>query len=366
MDNKQTHSLQSSACPLSDESIMDRALDLSKNGFGYVEPNPAVGAVIVGNGRVLGEGWHKKFGGPHAEIEALRDAAAKGNDVHGAHIYVTLEPCCHYGKTPPCAKAIIESGIAKCTFAMSDPNPKVDGGGKKMLLDAGIEVQSGLCENKARFLNAPFIKYITEKRPWVIAKWACTLDGKIAAQDGSSEWISNEKSRAIVHQIRSRMDAIIVGAGTFIKDNPTLTARLPNNQAPARIAQRIVFGYRGTIPPDCNLLRTASDPYAGAVSFPPYSEGCFTDGFVNLLTLLGEQGATNVLVEGGGNLLGRLFDADLIDEVHAFIAPRLCGGKDAITPLEGIGIKNMSFARRLIQPEIAILDSDIYVHGRVH
>ena len=385
---------------------MNLALSLAQRGQGNVEPNPMVGAVIVRDGVVLGQGWHKKFGGPHAEIEAFADAKRSGADVRGAEMYVTLEPCCHYGKTPPCAKAIIESGVAKVYIAMRDPNPKVDGGGMKALTDAGIEVVSGICQRHAESLNKPFVKYITRRRPWVIAKWAQTLDGKIAARDGSSQWISNETSRAVVHNIRSRVDAVVVGAGTFLHDNPTLTARLPEGREPHRNATRVVFGLHKSTRQETdaffqqsNLFQTKNnrqeeifsrnsqlatrnsqslapvwltwddgeiiDPIAGAVVSDTLEDASFPARFDRLLERLAETGATNVLVEGGGRLLGALFDADFIDEFHVFIAPQLlCGGADAISPLMGLGAQSMSQAKKLVRIKTQLLDGDVYIQGR--
>lgn len=366
--------------------FMNLALTLARRGQGDVEPNPMVGAVIVRDGIVLGQGWHKKFGGPHAEIEAFLDAKRNGADVRGAEMYVTLEPCCHYGKTPPCAKAIIESGVAKVYIAMRDPNPKVDGGGMKMLTDAGIEVVSGICQRQAESLNKSFVKYITKRRPWVIAKWAQTLDGKIAARDGSSQWISNETSRAVVHDLRSRVDAVIVGAGTFLHDNPTLTARLPEGREPHRKAVRVVFGLHKSTRQETDAFFRQSnlhnsqtlapiwltwddgeiiDPIAGSVVSNPMEDASFPARFDRLLERLAEAGATNVLVEGGGRLLGALFDADFIDEFHVFIAPQLlCGGADAVSPLMGLGAQSMPQAKNLVGIKTQLLNGDVYIQGR--
>ena len=365
---------------------MELALSLARRGQGDVEPNPMVGAVIVRDGVVLGQGWHKKFGGPHAEIDAFADAKRNGADLRGAEMYVTLEPCCHYGKTPPCAKAIIESGVAKVYIAMRDPNPKVDGGGMKMLTDAGIEVVAGICQQDAQTLNQPFVKYITRRRPWVIAKWAQTLDGKIAARDGSSQWISNETSRAVVHDLRSRVDAVIVGAGTFLHDNPTLTARLPEGREPHRNATRIVFGLHKSTRQETasffrqsNLFKTQTlapvwltwddgeiiDPIDGSVVSNSLEDASFPARFDRLLERFADAGATNVLVEGGGRLLGALFDADFIDEFHVFIAPQLlCGGADAVSPLMGLGAQSMSEAKRITDIQTENLDGDLYIRGR--
>ena len=215
--------------PELDALFMGRALELAARGQGFVEPNPMVGCVIVKNGGVVGEGWHRKFGGPHAEIEALRSA---GNQARGATAYVTLEPCAHHGKTPPCAEALIAAGIARVICSQRDPFEKVSGRGIAALEAAGISVTVGVMEADARRLNAPYLKLVQTGRPWVIAKWAMTLDGKIATATGDSRWISGEASRAVVQQLRGRMDAIIVGHGTAVRDDPLLIARRRERELP--------------------------------------------------------------------------------------------------------------------------------------
>ena len=247
------------------EAMMRRALELAERGQGSVEPNPAVGAVIVNDsGQILGEGWHQVFGGPHAEVYTL---AAAGHAARGATLFVTLEPCCHFGKTPPCSKALIAAGIRQVIVAMRDPAPHVDGGGIQELRDAGIDVEVGLLEREAMRLVAPFVQLTLNRRPWFHAKWAMTLDGKIASRTGQSQWITNEASRAVVHRLRGRMDAILVGIGTAIADDPLLTAR----PAGSRVATRIVIDSRLRIPPDSQLVRTVSQSPVLLITTPQAS-----------------------------------------------------------------------------------------------
>src|SRR6478736_6670383 len=236
--------------PLSE--LMLRAVELARRGEGFVEPNPMVGCVIVRDGEVVGEGWHQQFGGPHAEVHALQSA---GERAKGATMYVTLEPCCHQGKTPPCTDAIIAAGIKRVVTAMRDPFPQVAGGGLKRLAAAGIDVELGLHETEVQNLNAPYLKLVSTGRPWIIAKWAMTLDGKIATRTGDSRWISGEASREIVHQLRGRVDGIMVGRGTVQRDDPLLTAR-PSGP---RVATRIVVDSRASLPLDSQLVRSAGD-----------------------------------------------------------------------------------------------------------
>jgi diaminohydroxyphosphoribosylaminopyrimidine deaminase/5-amino-6-(5-phosphoribosylamino)uracil reductase len=360
------------------ESVMRRALELAALGVGYVEPNPPVGAVVVdGNLNLLGSGYHKKFGGPHAEIHALNSA---GDQARGSTLFVTLEPCCHQGKTGPCSQAIIQAGVKKVYVAIQDPAPHVDGGGLQDLNQAGIEVEVGLLEAEANRLAAPFIKKMTTGLPYIHAKWAMTLDGKIASKSGSSQWISNEASRAVVHQLRGRMDAIVVGSTTAEKDDPTLTAR----PAGPRTSIRIVVDSQAKLSLNSKLIQTIDESpvllatTAGAdeervkklqsagvevLQLPATKND---DGRVPLMPLLlelGNRGVTNVLVEGGGELLGGFFDARLIDEAHVFVAAKLIGGKTAQTPLAGLGIADMESAVEIDQPEIEILGTDIYCRG---
>ena len=359
-----------------DRRWMERALELALRGEGAVEPNPMVGAVVVRDGNVVGEGWHQHFGGPHAEVHALRSA---GGAAQGATIYVTLEPCCHHGKTPPCTQAIADARIERVVAAEEDPTEEVGGKGFKLLRDAGIQVETGVLADTAQALNAPFHKLVTQGRPWVIAKWAMTLDGKIATAGGDSKWISNKASRACVHQIRGRMDAILVGGGTALADDPRLNAR----PAGVRTALRVVFSSRANLRPDSHLVATAGESptlvVAGKVAGDSDRQrlidaGCevlILDGrspvesFSQLLDELGRRRFTNVLIEGGGTLLGTAFDADEIDEVHAFIAPKILGGANAIAPIMGAGGASIAAAPQLDSLSVETLDGDVYIHGRL-
>ena len=355
---------------------MQRALALAARGEGHVEPNPMVGCVVARGAEVIGEGWHRQFGQPHAEVEALRSTAGQAT---GATLYVTLEPCCHQGKTPPCTRAILDAGIARVVVATADPFPQVAGQGIAELRAAGVDVVVGLLEHEASRLMAPYLKLIRTGRPWIIAKWAMTLDGKIATGSGDSRWISGPDARAIVHTLRGRADAVMVGRETALRDDPLLTAR-PSGP---RRAVRIVCDSAARLPLESQLVQTArATPVLLAVG-PEASEprrqqltaaGC--EVFVSnapthaarlaaLLDELGRRRMTNVLVEGGAQLLGSLLDAQAINEVHVFIAPKLIGGATAPSPIAGQGIARLSEALSLDTPEIRQVGADVYVHGRV-
>ncbi|MCA9118263.1 MAG: bifunctional diaminohydroxyphosphoribosylaminopyrimidine deaminase/5-amino-6-(5-phosphoribosylamino)uracil reductase RibD, partial [Planctomycetaceae bacterium] len=337
---------------------MRRALELAARGLGHVEPNPPVGCVLVDSERnLLGEGWHQQFGGPHAEIHALQSA---GKAVAGSTAFVTLEPCCHHGKTGPCSQALLAAGVSRVVVAVSDPAPHVDGGGIAELQAAGIRVEVGLLGEEAARLIAPFRQLMLEQRPWVHAKWAMTLDGKLASRTGHSQWISSAKSRAIVHQLRGRMDAILVGSGTVRDDDPRLTARPPGPRA----ATRIIVSAGGRLPTTSALARTArevpvllattsaADPATcdelrqlgvEVLLLPTAAPLADSDSeqpgvcLNSLLAELGRRRLTQVLVEGGSGLLGSLLDRQLIDEFHVFVAPKLLGGTGALTPVGGTG-----------------------------
>jgi diaminohydroxyphosphoribosylaminopyrimidine deaminase/5-amino-6-(5-phosphoribosylamino)uracil reductase len=359
---------------------MARALQLAARGEGHVEPNPMVGCVIVCDADVVGEGWHARFGGPHAEVVALEQAGAA---TRGGTLYVTLEPCCHHGKTPPCTEAILRAGIARVVIAAGDPFPQVDGGGVAELTAAGITCEVGTLGDEARRLLAPYLKLVATARPWVIAKWAMTLDGKLATHAGDSQWISGEASREVVHQLRGRVDAIVVGSGTALADDPLLTARPQDPTDVRRIATRVVVDSRCTLPIDSQLVRTTdAAPLLVAVSELASAEHCrrLTDAGAEVVQLAGETHAeridsllvelgrrrlTNVLVEGGGRLLGQLFDLRAIDEVHVFVAPKLAGGATAPSPLGGMGIHRMDEALQFDHVTINPLGEDVYVCGRI-
>jgi diaminohydroxyphosphoribosylaminopyrimidine deaminase/5-amino-6-(5-phosphoribosylamino)uracil reductase len=355
---------------------MTRALELAHRGQGRVEPNPMVGCVIVRDGKIVGEGWHQRYGGPHAEPEAL---CAAGEAARGSTLYVTLEPCCHQGKTAPCSAAVIAAGIKRVVAALQDPFPQVAGGGFRQLRAAGVEVQVGVLQDEARDLIAPYYKLVSAARPWVHAKWAMTWDGKLATHSGDSRWISNETSRGVVHQLRGRVDAILVGRGTAEADDPLLTARPPG----PRTATRVVLDSRAALAVDSQLVRTArqipvlvvvghSAPTAacqrleaaGCEILKTAGEEAIAD-IGQLLDELGRRRMTNVLVEGGSTLLGTLFDAGEIDEVHAFVAAKLVGGAQALHPIGGAGVDRIATALTIDRPQIEILDGDVYLRGRI-
>jgi len=329
---------------------MRRALALARRGEGSVEPNPMVGCVIVRRGRVIGEGWHRRFGGPHAEVEALRRCSTSPR---GATCYVTLEPCCHFGKTPPCTDALIQAGIARVVAATADPFPPVAGGGVKRLQAAGVRVEIGVLEDEARALNAPYFKRMATGRPWVILKWAQSIDGKIATRTGNSKWISSLPSRHLAHALRGRVDAVIVGVNTVLADDPELTCRL----APMRRrAVRVVLDSRLRMPSGAKLVRTAREAPTLIITTAAAprsrrkrleSAGCEVcvvrrEGRgvspAAVLDELGRRAMTNVMIEGGGEVLASFFDADLADEAVVFVAPLLIGGAGAPGPLNGRGL----------------------------
>lgn len=353
---------------------MARALELAARGRGFVEPNPLVGCTLARGAEIIAEGWHRRFGGPHAEIEALRLA---GSRAHGATMYVTLEPCCHHGKTAPCTDAIIAAGVRRVVVAAGDPFPEVAGGGLAALRAAGIEVVAGIAEDEALRQNAPYRMLLKAGRPWVIGKWAMTLDGKIATRTGDSRWISSEASRAVAHAMRGRVDAVLVGRGTVERDDPLLTAR----PAGPRVARRVVLDSRARLPLTSRLVATAAEaPVLVACGAQAAAgrrtklerAGCEVlvlpgdDRRARLGALLAELGRrrlTNVLVEGGGEVLGSFLDAGWLDEVHVFIAPLVIGGRDATTAVAGEGCEQISSALRLERPEVSHIEGDVYLHG---
>jgi diaminohydroxyphosphoribosylaminopyrimidine deaminase/5-amino-6-(5-phosphoribosylamino)uracil reductase len=340
--------------PTVDAQWMRRAIELARRGEGFVEPNPMVGCVIVRDGKSLAEGWHRRFGAAHAERDALA-MAGPAADLTDATWYVTLEPCCHTGKTPPCSQAVVAARPRRVVVGIRDPHPFVNGGGLREIADAGIEISVGIEAEAIRELCAPFLHRVETGLPWVIAKWAMTLDGKIASRTGDSRWISNAASRRRVHQLRGRVDAVIVGAGTALADDPRLTARPPG----PRTATRIVVDRDAHLPIDSQLARTAREVPVRLFCGPNVArervaqladigievivcESCEKVAMAReVLEHCGRAEMTNVLVEGGGALLGALHDAELINEVHAFIAPKLIGGRDAITPVAGRGLASI-------------------------
>ena len=358
------------------EKWMSLALDLAIRGRGMVEPNPMVGAVLVRENIVVGVGWHQRFGGFHAEIEALNQA---GDKAFGSTLFVSLEPCSHHGKTPPCANAILNSGISKVFVAMRDPNPLVAGKGIAFLQSHGIQVEVGVGKEKAEFINAPFIKYHLHSKPFVIAKWAMSLDGKIATKFGESKWISNEKCREKVHQLRGLVDAILVGVGTVEIDDPMLNAR---PEGP-RKQMRVVIDPKARISHSSRIVQSAKEfstiiavreNVSKELKVRLKNSGCElleltsnnSDEIVDeLLMLLGKKGIQNLLVEGGGKTLGSFFDASQVDEIQVYIAPFIIGGSDAISPVGGVGILEMAQRRKIASFAYEMIDDNILLSGRI-
>jgi diaminohydroxyphosphoribosylaminopyrimidine deaminase/5-amino-6-(5-phosphoribosylamino)uracil reductase len=359
-----------------DVLYMRRALELAAEGKGHVSPNPMVGCVVVKDGRIVGEGFHQRFGAPHAEVNALRDAGSQAQD---ATLFVTLEPCCHTGKTPPCAAAVIAAGIKHVVVAMPDPNPLVAGGGLARLREVGITTRVGVCEAEARLLNETFIKYVVTQYPFITLKCAITLDGKIATRTGASRWITGPRARAYVHQLRHAADAIMVGIGTVLQDDPMLTTRLPDQQGvnPLRVIVdshlRIPLSARVVrVEPDCRTLvaTTHSAPKANCrqlqkrgveiVCLPSYDEGR-----VDLLALchyLGQRGIASVLVEGGATLSASLLAHRLVDKVQFFIAPKIIGG-DGLSVIGPCAVEEMTQAIQLHRPTAQAIDGDFLLQG---
>lgn len=372
-----------------DIRLMSEALDCAAAGRGLVEPNPMVGAVIARDGREIARGWHRRFGGPHAEIEALQAARRAGAKVRGATLYVTLEPCCHHGKTPPCTDAVIAAGIARVVAAMEDPDTRVAGKGLARLRQAGIEVTVGVCQDRARRLLGPYCKLRRTNRPWVICKWAQTADGFLALPPGQGRWISNERSRAIVHELRGLVDGILVGAATVRRDDPLLTNRGPNPRQPARV---ILDGSLST-PPDSQLIRTARQVpvivattqagqlggyeraarlhQAGAELLvlpagPNPTPATCSLTRVSLPALLDELGRrqwTFLLVEGGPTVLRQFISAALADELIVFCpAQAELGARiDAVAHIDLPRFDLADLAGKLPAPKTRLLGGDVMI-----
>ena len=359
-----------------DEQMMARAISLARNGLGRTSPNPLVGAVIVRDGRIVAEGWHRKAGTPHAEIHALNMA---GELARGATVYVSLEPCAHYGRTGPCARALVEAGVSRVVVAMTDPNPKVAGKGIAILQEAGIEVTTGVLEQEARQLNEVFLKWMTTGLPFVALKTAMTLDGKIATAAGQSQWITNEASRYETHRLRDIYDGILVGINTALADNPSLTTRLKEYQG--RNPVRIVVDSRARLPLTAKLVTDGAARTIVAVTEQAPAERvealrsagveiivAGSSNHVDMQSLMEQLGAmkiSSVLVEGGGSVNFSLLQAGLVDRVYAFIAPKLVGGRDAITPVEGEGFQELDRAVELENIQLRQLGSDVLLTGIV-
>lgn len=391
-----------------DEQYMQEALDLAQTARRAVRPNPMVGAILVKDGQILARGYHKGLGLPHAEIDALRQVTKE--EAEGSTLYVTLEPCCHQGRTPPCTKAIQAAKIKKVVVAMEDPNPKVAGKGLAILREAGVEVVCGILEAEARKVNEIFIHYISQGLPYVVAKYAMTADGKIATYTGDSQWITGEEARANVHQVRADLAGIMVGINTVLRDDPLLTARLPQAVQPVRI----ICDSHLRLPLTSQLAQTARTyrtlvAYAPAANIPASAGGSSqaqggpqalggsqTQGDIQaletkaqaledlgvellpvptrdgeyldlraLLKALAAREIDSLLVEGGGTLHASLFEEQLVDKVLVYIGGKLVGGKEAPTPLEGVGVAKMADAQPLTLEEVKFWGSDALLAYRV-
>lgn len=365
---------------MTDQEYMLRAIQLAKKGEGWTNPNPMVGAVIVKDGRIIGEGYHKKCGELHAERNAI---ASLTESAEGATIYVTLEPCCHYGKTPPCTEAIIEQKIKKVVIGSRDPNPKVAGKGAQILRESGITVVQDFMREECDRLNPVFFHYITTKTPYVVMKYAMTLDGKIATKTGASKWITGETARQEVQHMRHRYMGIMAGIGTVLADDPMLNVRVEGWKSPVRI----LCDSSLRIPLDSQIVRSAKEyrtivAYAGREENEEITEEitkkieqlhakgvdtvCCPDekgqiDLKKLMTYLGNEGIDSILLEGGGTLNDSALRAGIVKEVHCFIAPKLFGGKNSKTPVEGIGIGLPSEALKLKCTDICRIGEDIRI-----
>ena len=373
-----------------DIEYMQRAIALAKKGAGFVNPNPMVGCVVVKDNEIIAEGYHEYYGGLHAERNALTHTTA---DCKGATLYVTLEPCCHHGKTPPCTDIIIEKGIKKVVVGLLDPNPLVSGKGISILQNAGIEVVTGVEVDKIKELNKVFLKYIKTKRPYVILKTAMTLDGKIASYTGDSKWITNDKSRQLVHKLRSEMMGIVAGIGTVKADNPMLNCRLEgqqttdNRQQSVRQPIRIIVDTKASISLDSNIVKTANE-YRTILAVGQQSTVNRQQSKINelesfnveilqceekdgrvdindLMIKLGEKGVDSLLLEGGSCLNAAFLEAGCVDEVYAFIAPKIIGGEHSKSPIGGKGIELMKDAITFDKVEIEQIENDILIKCKI-
>ena len=358
---------------MTDEIFMREAIRIAKNAIGRTSPNPLVGAVIVKDGKIIAEGWHRQAGTPHAEVHALNMAGKLAN---GATLYVNLEPCSHFGRTPPCAKKIIECGIKKVVAAMSDPNPKVAGRGFEILKDTGIDVEVGICEEEARKLNEIFIKWVTTGFPFVTMKFASSLDGKIATASGESQWISCLESRKFTHHLRDINDAILVGVGTILADNPSLTTRLIEGKNPVRV----IVDSTARTPLDSNVVtdKSARTIIATTSKAPPEKISALENLGVEIILAgnervdlkilmceLARREITSVLVEGGGQIHFSMLSAGFVDKVYGFIAPKIIGGANALTAVEGVGFEKLSDAVALKNFTAEKIGEDILLSGYV-
>lgn len=338
-----------------DEKYIRLALTLAEKAKGLTSPNPCVGAVVVKNSRIIGRGYHRRAGGPHAEIYALRQAGRRAN---GATLYVSLEPCCHYGRTPPCVDAIASSGIKRVVAAMKDPNPLNNGKGIAALKRCGIRTDVGILEKRARQLNEAFIKHITKNMPFVTVKVVQSLDGKIATRTGDSKWISGAIARRFVHRLRSKVDAIIVGSRTLLKDDPLLTARIKGRDVKQPL--RVILCGGSKIPSSSRILNSKGGE---VILVKPRKDGRVE--IRSLLKDLAKRGVTHVLIEGGGEVIASAFEAKVVDKVCFVISPKIIGGRQAVTSVEGIGADKVSKAIEIKAAAARKLGDDFMLEGYV-
>ncbi|MBQ0004532.1 MAG: bifunctional diaminohydroxyphosphoribosylaminopyrimidine deaminase/5-amino-6-(5-phosphoribosylamino)uracil reductase RibD [Clostridiales bacterium] len=362
---------------MTDRDYMERALELAVKATGWTNPNPLVGAVIGKDGRIIGEGYHHRKGEPHAERNAI---ASLTESAEGATIYVTMEPCCHYGLTPPCTEAIIENRIAKVVIGSRDPNPKVAGKGVLQLREAGIEVVEDFMREECDAINEVFFHYITTNTPYVVMKYAMTADGKIATRTGESKWVTGPEAREAVHQMRNKYMGIMVGIGTVLADNPMLNARIDGARDPIRI----ICDSNLRIPMDCQIVKTAKEIRtivacacnadnlrdkrdaltAAGVEIIDCPDGSGRIDLKKLMELLGAMKIDSVLIEGGGTLNYSALEAGIVNEVAAFIAPKLWGGSEAKTPVEGIGVELPAEGTELELADVKQVGRDILIRYR--
>jgi len=364
---------------MDDIQYMEIALDLAEKGRGYTSPNPMVGAVVVKGGRIIGQGYHKAVGQAHGEVNALDDA---GDEAKGATLYVSLEPCNHTKRTPPCTERILAAGVKRVVAAMSDPNPDVTGGGMAYLQKHGIDVTLGVCEKRAQHLNEAYIKYIQTKRPFVIMKCASTLDGRIATKTGDSKWISGTKSRQYVHLLRHGIDAILVGCGTVAKDDPSLTTRLENIKG--RDPVRIILDENLSIPNEAKVLRLDSDSDTILIASSTVSAekkkqmektgarvlfAALKDSWIDLDALmdqLGKMEIASLLIEGGSHVFTSALAAGIVDKVIFFYGPKILGGDDGIPIFRGQGPARMAESLLLKDIRVQRFDDDIMIEGYIN
>lgn len=362
----------------SDICFMKTALELAEKGRGCTSPNPMVGAVVVKDGRITGKGWHEFAGGLHAEVNALNDA---GESAKGADLYVTLEPCNHYGRTPPCTQKILESGISRVIVAMNDPNPDVKGGGNEYLRAKGISVTTGVCEKEALVLNEAFVKYVRTKEPFVIVKCAATLDGRIATRTGDSKWVSGEESRSFVHELRHRADGIMVGIGTVVSDDPSLTTRMEGRKG--KDPARIILDSRLSISENAKVLHLQSEADTIIVTGEDIAEdkkkklkgkgirvisAPLKNGRISLKQLMGRLGyigITSLLIEGGSRVIASAFQARIVDKIMFFYAPKILGGDDGFPICSGPGPELMRQSIPIREMNILRFGEDVMIEGYI-